>query len=467
MIDAVVIGSGPNGLTAAIVLAQAGCRVAVYEANDTIGGGARSAALTLPGFVHDTCSAVHPFGIASPFWRQLPLEQHGLQWLQPQVMVAHPFADGDAVAIERSLERTAATLGDDAEAYLATIGGIVRDWPRLEAAILGPLRVPRHPIALGRFGLQALRAADRFARATFARERTRAAFAGIAAHSIRPLDRALTAAVGLTLNAMCHVSGWPIPRGGAQSITAALVAHLRGLGGDVVPGRRIDDIDDLRGARVILCDLSPRPLLRIAGHRFPSSYRRLLEAYRYGPAAFKIDWALSAPIPWRAPACRAAGTVHLGGSFDEIAASEQAAWDGRIAERPFVLLSQPTLVDPTRAPEGRHVAWGYCHVPHGSTVDMVAAIERQIERFAPGFADCVLARHIMTPADFESGNANYAGGDIAAGVFDLLQAFTRPTWRTYTTPVRGLFICSASTPPGVGVHGMCGYHAAQAALKTL
>jgi phytoene dehydrogenase-like protein len=467
MIDAVVIGSGPNGLTAAIVLAQAGCRVVVYEANDTIGGGARSAELTLPGFVHDTCSAVHPFGIASPYWRTLPLASHGLEWIQPRVMLAHPFDDGDAIAIEASLERTAATLGEDGEPYVRTIGQVAREWPRLERAVLGPLRLPRHPVALGRFGLRALRSATGFARATFALERTRTLFAGIAAHSIMPLDRALTAGVGLTLGAMCHVGGWPVPRGGARAITAALVAHLRSLGGEVVAGTRVDNIDDLPPARLVLCDLSPRPLLRIAGHRFQPSYRRLLESYRYGPAAFKVDWALSAPIPWTAAGCRAAGTIHLGGSLDEISTSEQAAWSGRIAERPFVLLSQPTIVDPSRAPAGRHVVWGYCHVPHGSPVDRLDAIERQIERFAPGFRDCVLARTVTTPAALEANNANYVGGDIAAGVVDLLQYFTRPTWRTYTTPVRGLFICSASTPPGVGVHGMCGYHAARAALKTL
>jgi phytoene dehydrogenase-like protein len=467
MIDAVVIGSGPNGLSGAIALAQAGCRVVVYEANPTIGGGARSAALTLPGFVHDTCSAVHPFAVASPFWRTLPLAAHGLEWLQPATMLAHPFDDGTAVAVDRSLEQTANRLGGDRQAYVDTIGAVVDAWPRLERAVLGPLSIPRHPLALAQFGLQALQPAESYARRRFADERTRTLFAGIAAHSILPLDRLLTAGVGLTLGAMCHVAGWPVPRGGAQAITDALVSILRSLGGEVVTGTRITNINDLPPAAIVLCDLSPRPLLQIARHRFPAAYTRLLERYRYGAAVFKVDWALSAPIPWRAVECRHAGTVHLGGSLAEIAAAERAAWQGRVGEPPFVLLSQPTVVDPSRAPEGRHVAWAYCHVPHGSTVDALDAVERQIERFAPGFRDCVLARAVMTPADLEAGNANYVGGDIAAGSVDIFQFFARPTLWNYETPIKGLYICSASTPPGVGVHGMCGYFAATLALTQL
>jgi phytoene dehydrogenase-like protein len=467
MTDAVVIGSGPNGLTAAIVLARAGCRVVVFEANETPGGGARSAALTLPGFVHDTCSAVHPFGVASPFWRTLPLDAHGLEWVEPAAMLAHPLDDGSAVVIERSLDATAASMGRDRRAYVRSIGRIVQEWPQLERAVLGPMTLPRHPLALARFGLQALQSAERFAATTFVEPRTRAIFAGIAAHGMLPLDRALTAGVGLTLGAMCHIAGWPVPRGGAQSISNALVAYLKSLGGKIVTGTRVTNIDNLPAARIVMCDLSPQPLLRIAGHRFHASYRRLLESYRYGPGVFKVDWALSAPIPWTAEGCRRAGTVHLGGTLPEIARAERAAWDGHVPDAPFVLLSQPTLFDPTRAPAGRQVAWAYCHVPHGSTVDMLPAIEAQIERFAPGFRDCVLARSIMTTRDVEAANANYVGGDIAAGAVDLLQFFTRPTWRTYSTPVKGLYICSASTPPGVGVHGMCGYFAATRALARL
>jgi phytoene dehydrogenase-like protein len=465
MMDAIVIGSGPNGLSAAIALAQAGLKVTVFEANLTIGGGVRSAALTLPGFIHDTCSAVHPFAVASPFWQTLPLAAHGLEWIEPSVMLAHPFDDGSAMQVERSIDTTAAALGRDAGAYRRTIGRVADDWPRLERAVLGPLTIPRHPIALASFGRRALRSASALAASEFADLRTRAMFGGIAAHGMLPLDRPLTAGVGLALGAMCHVAGWRLPRGGAQSITSALVGHLRSLGGDVVADAPVTSIDALPPARVVICDLSPTPLLRIAGHKFPAWYRRKLEHYRYGMGVFKVDWALSAPIPWTAEGCRRAGTLHLGGSLAEIAASETAAWNGQIADRPFVLLSQPTVCDPSRAPAGRHVAWGYCHVPSASTADMLDRIERQIERFAPGFRECVLARSILTPADIESNNRNLVGGDIAAGVADLRQFFTRPTWRTYSTPVEGVYICSASTPPGVGVHGMCGYYAAKRALR--
>jgi phytoene dehydrogenase-like protein len=467
MLDAVVVGSGPNGLSAAIALAQAGCKVVVFEASDGIGGGVRSKALTLPGFIHDVCSAVHPFAVASPFWRTLPLAAHGLEWIEPSAMIAHPFDDGTAVMVERSLEATAATLGADGDAYRRTIGAVVDNWPQLERAVLGPFTLPRHPFVLARFGVDALRSAEGLARSAFANERTRAMFAGIAAHGMMPLDRLLTAGVGLTLGAMCHVAGWPIPRGGAQNLTKALVAHLQSLGGEVVVDSPVTSVDDLPPARIVMCDLSPKPLLRIAGHKFPAAYRHALERYRYGPGVFKVDWALSAPIPWTAEGCTRAGTLHLGGTLGEIAVSERAAFDGRIADRPYVLLSQPTLFDPSRAPAGHHVAWGYCHVPSASTVDMLDRVEQQIERFAPGFRDCVLARSVMRPAGLEAHNANLVGGDIAAGVTDLRQFFTRPTWRNYSTPVKGLYICSASTPPGVGVHGMCGYFAARCALQDI
>jgi len=462
--DAIVIGSGPNGLAAAIAVAQAGRRVVVYEAAATIGGGARSAELTRPGFVHDVCSAIHPFAVASPFFRTLPLAQHGLSWIEPPSMLAHPFDDGTAAVVERSANRTADALGADAAAYRALVGRIADDWPRLEGTVLGPFRFPRHPFAAARFGLNALRSAEAVARRFSGRD-ARALFAGIAAHGMLPLDRAPTAGFGLVLGGLAHVAGWVVPRGGAQRISDALAAHLRSLGGEIVTSSPVATIDDLPAARAILCDLSPKPLLRIAGHRFPDGYRRLLERYRYGMGAFKVDWALDAPIPWRASACARAATVHVGGTLDEIAASERDAWTGRISERPFVLLAQPTICDPSRAPAGKHTVWAYCHVPHASTADMVGPIESQIERFAPGFHDRILARSVMTPADIESRNANLVGGDIGAGVTDLDQFFSRPTWRTYSTPVRGLYLCSAATPPGVGVHGMCGYFAAQRALR--
>ena len=465
--DAIVVGSGPNGLAAAIVLARAGRRVTVYEAQPTVGGGVRSCELTEPGFVHDVCSAVHPFAVASPVFRTLPLADHGLRWIEPPVQVAHPFDDGSAATIERSLNATAAALGPDAAAYRALVGPVVRDWALLERTILGPLRLPRHPIAAARFGLDALRSASSIARRTFHGRDARALVAGIAAHGMLPLDTRPSGGVGLVLMALAHVAGWPIPEGGAQRLADALAGYFRSLGGEIVTSAPVRSIDDLPPARAILCDLSPRPLLEIAGHRFPDRYRRQLERYRYGMGAFKVDWALDAPIPWQATACARTATVHVGGTFDEIAASEHDAWNGRPPERPFLILTQPSLFDPTRAPAGKHTAWAYCHVPHGSTADMLGRIEAQVERFAPGFRERICARSVLTPADLERRNANLVGGDIGAGVCDLRQLFARPTWRWYSTPVRGLFLCSASTPPGVGVHGMCGYWAAQRALRAM
>ena len=459
-----MVGSGPNGLAAAIVLAQAGWKVTVFEAEPTIGGGARSAELTLPGFVHDICSAVHATAVASPFLQSLPLASYGLQWVDPPAAIAHPFDDGSAIIVERSLERTAASLGRDGDAYTRIFGGIQRSWPSIQMDVLGPLRWPRHPVALAAFGLNALRSAEGFARSSFVDERTRSMFGGIAAHGLVPLDQLLTAGFGLVLGAMAHIVGWVIPRGGAQRLTDALVAHLRSLGGDVIPDSRVTSLDQLPPARAVLCDLSPQPFLKIAGARLPPSYRRKLERYRYGMGVFKVDWALDGPIPWRAAECAKASTVHLCGTLTELMAGEQQVWAGRIPERPYVLLVQPTLFDPTRAPAGKHTVWAYCHVPGGCTVDMLPRIEDQIERFAPGFRDRILARSVMSPAQLEQHNANYVGGDIGAGVADLRQFFTRPTWHTYSTPLRGVYRCSAATPPGVGVHGMCGYFAAQRAL---
>ena len=463
--DAVVVGSGPNGLAAAIVLAQAGRNVVVFEANDTIGGGARSMELTLPGFIHDVGSAVHPFAVISPVFRTVPLASYGLQWVEPPGMLAHPLDDGQAVVVERSVDATARGLGQDGAAYTRLVGTVVRDWPRLQDTIMGHLSVPRHPLAAARFGLRALRSADGLARSAFSGAAARGMFAGIAAHGMVPLDKMSTAAFGLVLGALAHVAGWVMPRGGAQRLSDALAAHLRSLGGEIVAGTRVRSLEDLPPARAVLCDLSPKPFLQIAGAHLPASYRRQLERYRYGLAAYKMDWALDAPIPWKNAECARAGTVHVGGTLDEIAQSERDAWRGTPPERPYVLLVQPTLFDPSRAPAGRHTAWAYCHVPNGSTFEMTARIEQQIERFAPGFRNRILARSVLTPADLERSNANLVGGDIAAGASTLRQLFARPTWRWYSTPKRGLYLCSASTPPGVGVHGMCGYFAARRALQ--
>ncbi|PYR89655.1 MAG: FAD-dependent oxidoreductase [Acidobacteria bacterium] len=464
--DAIVIGAGPNGLAAAIALARAGRTVVVYEAQDGIGGGCRSDALTLPGFVHDVCSAVHPMAVASPFFRTLPLSQHGLEWIEPPAMLAHPFDGGTRAAIiERSLPETAAALGLDEGAYRRAIGSVASAWPLIEDAILGPPKLPRHPLAMARFGLSAMQSAERLATHEFQGERARGLFAGIAAHAMLPLEMIPTGAVALVLGAMTHTAGWLFPRGGAQRLADALASYLRSLGGEIVTNARVNTIEELPSAKAILCDLSPRPFLRIAGRVLPGKYKRKLEHYRYGMAAYKVDWALDGPIPWQDPAVGRAGTVHLGGTLQEIAASERDAWNGRESERPFVLLAQQSLFDPTRAPEGQHTAWTYCHVPNGSVANMLPRIEHQIERFAPGFRDRVLARHVTTPADLEQRNPNLAGGDIGMGVMDLRQTFRRPTWGWYRTPRRGLYLCSASTPPGVGVHGMCGFFAAQCALR--
>ena len=465
--DAVVVGSGPNGLSAAIALAREGLSVLIIEASSTIGGGTRSAELTLPGFVHDVCSAVHPFAVASPFFKTLPLAEHGLELVQPPAPLAHPLDDGTAAVLERSIDQTGMSLGPDAAAYRRLMEPLAAQADVLFGELLGPLRIPRHLPAAVRFGLSAIQPASTLARRSFKGEHARALIAGLAAHSILPLERWTTSAVALVLGIAGHAVGWPIVRGGSERLSESLASYFKSKGGEVVTSWRVESVDELPEARAILLDVTPRQVVRLAGHHLPSGYVRRLGRYRYGMGVFKLDWALDGAIPWRAEACARAGTVHIGGTLAEVAASEAEVGRGGHPERPFVLLSQPSLFDPTRAPSGRQTAWGYCHVPHGSTVDMKDRIEGQVERFAPGFRDRILARHVMAPADFEKYNANYIGGDINGGAQDIRQLFTRPVARVvpYSTPWRKLYICSSSTPPGGGVHGLCGYHAALAVLR--
>ncbi len=468
---AYVIGSGPNGLAAAIVLAQAGLRVEVFEAEIEPGGAARTLPLTLPGFLHDFGSAVHPLAAGSPFFSTLPLADHGLEWIHGDAPLAHPLDDGTAVVVERDLPLAENAFGADAPAWRKLVQPAVEHWQEFAQDLLAPpLQIPHHPLQMARFGLNALQSAERLARTRFSNSRTRALFAGLAAHSFLRLDAPLTAGIGLMFAVTLHAAGWPVPRGGARAIPHALIGYLESLGGVVHTARRIDAQafrDLAREDALFLFDTAPRQLLVVADHWLTPGYRLALSRFQYGPGAFKIDYALSEPVPWKAPECRRAITVHLGGAFEEIAASEQAVNSGRNAERPFVLVAQPSLFDPARAPHGKHVLWAYCHVPNGSTFDMTARVEAQIERFAPGFRDCVLARHLSPPAALESMDANLIGGDIEGGAMTLRQVLFRPTLRHYATSARNLYLCSASTPPGGGVHGMCGYHAAKLALRRI
>ncbi|MDQ3327070.1 MAG: NAD(P)/FAD-dependent oxidoreductase [Chloroflexota bacterium] len=465
--DAVVVGAGPNGLSAAITLAQAGRSVVLVEAEETVGGGARSGELTLPGYVHDLGSAIHPLGAASPFFNSLPLARHGLEWIHPDAPVAHPLDGTVAAILERSIEETGRTLGPDSAAYRRLMEPLVEGWEDIAPVLQGPLAPPHHPITLARFGVLAIRPATMLARSVFQGARARAFLAGNGAHSLLALEQPITGAFALTLATLGHVIGWPFPRGGAQKIADALASYLTDLGGEIVTGARVTSLDALPPSRVVICDLTPRGLLEVAGSRMPTAFRRKMEGYRWGFGAFKLDWALDGPIPWSASECLRAGTVHVGGSLEEIALSERTTWHGGHSERPFVLLAQQTLFDASRAPKGKHTAWAYCHVPNGSTFDMTERIEAQVERFAPGFRHRILARCVTPPAALERQNANLIGGDVNGGIQDIRQLFTRPRAHhvPYATPVPGLYLCSSSTPPGGGVHGMCGHFAARAALR--
>ena len=465
--DAVVVGAGPNGLVAAVTLARAGWHVMVLEAAATPGGGLRTAALTDTGFLHDVCAAVHPLALASPAFGALPLAEHGVRWISPAVPLAHPLDRDRAVLLERSVDDTALRMGTDRPAYRSLFEPFVEHGQAIVDGLLSPLSVPRAPVPLARFAWSALRSADRLARARFATEEPRALLAGMASHSMLRLDARGTAGYGTFLGMLGHLVGWPLVEGGSQRLADALVAILRAHGGEIVTSTEVTSLDELPPARAIVLDVTPRQLLRIAGERLPDGYVRALRRFRYGPGAFKIDWALDGPIPWAASEVATAATVHVGGTIDEIAASEAAVQAGRHAERPFVILVQPSGFDASRAPAGKHAVWAYCHVPHGSDVDQTEAIERQIERFAPGFRDRVIARHTMNPLGLEAYNANYVGGDIIGGAGDLRQLVTRPVISTHPwrTPLPGVYLCSSSTPPGGGVHGMCGWHAARAVLR--
>jgi phytoene dehydrogenase-like protein len=467
-VDAVVVGAGPNGLTAAAVLARAGLAVRVYEAADTVGGGARTRELTEPGFRHDPCSAVHPLAVASPVFEALRLDRHGLEWLQPEIPMAHPFPDGTAAVLARSVEESAASLGPDARAYRRLIGPLAGGWSELAGDVLRTpwAAWPQHPVRLGQFGLRAAVPAALLDR-LFRGEKAPALLAGMTAHAMAPLTSPMGSAIAMVFAMAAHSSGWPVPRGGSQSIVDALAAEVTAHGGEVVVGHEVATLSELPAARAYLLDVSPTALERIAGDRLPDALRRRLRRYRYGPGVYKIDYALDGPVPWTAEACRRAGTVHLAPSFADIRSALAEVQAGRVPDPPFLITAQPSVVDPSRAPAGAHTFWVYAHVPRGYDGDLTDAVERQVERFAPGFRDVVRARHVSRPADLEAENANYVGGDIAVGSAAGLRLVARPQlrWTPYATPDPAVYLCSAATPPGPGVHGMCGYHAARTALR--
>ncbi|HEY0743789.1 MAG TPA: NAD(P)/FAD-dependent oxidoreductase [Chryseosolibacter sp.] len=466
--DAVVVGSGPNGLAAAIVMQHAGLSVLVVEGKETIGGGLRSAELTLPGFTHDICSAIHPLAAGSPLFSKLPLAEHGLEFIYPQLAAAHPFDDGTAAVLTSSVDETASLLGKDANAYRNLIGPLVKDWPSIVNNILGPLSFPKNPIGLSRFGLNALPSASLISR-RFSTEKAKGLYGGMAAHSIMPLENFATSAIGLVLMAAGHVKGWPVPKGGSAQIANALASYFKSIGGKIQTGFYIENLKQLPSSHAVLLDVTPRQLLQIAGDQLSASYRSKLERYKYGMGVFKMDFALDGPVPWKAEEVRRAGTVHLGSTFREIALSERETWKGIHPKKPYVLLAQQSVIDSTRAPQGKHTLWAYCHVPNGSTVDMSSAIENQIERYAPSFRQRILKKNTFNAQQMNAYNPNYIGGDINGGAITPSQLFTRPvvSLSPYRTSAKGIYICSSSTPPGGGVHGMCGYHAANRALKDL
>lgn len=466
--DAVIVGSGPNGLAAAILMQQQGLSVLLIEGKDTIGGGLASKALTLPGFTHDVCSAIHPMAVASPFFKTLPLHAFGLEYINPIYSAAHPFDDGSAAILDKSVEKTAGLLGQDERIYKSLMNSLVKIWPLIDKDALGPLHFPSHPLAMANFGLKGLTSATHFVK-KFKETKARGLFAGMAAHSIQPLSNLTTTAIGLVLMSTGHLRGWPIPKGGSASIANALAGYFESIGGKIETGIYISSLNQLPSAKAVLFDVTPKQLLAIAGHKFSSIYKWQLERYKYGMGVFKIDWALDGQIPFKADECRKAGTIHLGNSFEEIAQGEMETSQGKQSQTPFVLLAQQSLFDETRAPAGKQVAWGYCHVPNGSKQDMTSIIEKQVERFAPGFRDLIIGRHTMNTEQMEAYNPNYVGGDINGGILDIGQLFTRPALRSspYRTSAKGIYICSSSTPPGGGVHGMCGYNAAKRALTDI
>ena len=464
--DAIVVGTGPNGLAAGIRLALEGLQVKIFEAADTVGGGMRTKEMMQSGVRHDICSAIHPMAASSPFMSKLPLGDFGLEWITPEYAVAHPMDSGKAAIMQSDIRATAEELGVDSEEYQKIMRPIADNWEALTNDFLGPLTIPSHPILMARFGLQAIQSAERLQR-KFKTEEAKALFAGLAAHSILPLDAPVTAAIGLVLGAAGHSVGWPLPKGGSQSIADAMAAYFKSLGGEIETGFEVTSLKQLPPNRCVLFDLTPRQVVEIAGDQFPNHYIKRLEKFRYGSGVFKIDYVLSEPVPWTDSRCQKAGTVHLGGTFEEIAKSEEQMSSGKHPEKPYVLIAQQSLFDDTRTPDNRHTLWAYCHVPNGSERDMTKEIEDQIERFAPGFRDVILDKHTMNTSQFEEYNANYFGGDINGGSQDIWQLFTRPVHliNPYATPAEGIYICSSSTPPGGGVHGMCGYHAAMLALK--